>query len=1125
MCNAKKLTVAVLFGVMISHLFAADSLEKHFQSPPDSAKPHTWWHWMNGNVTAEGITADLEAMKRVGVGGFQAFHISRMPEGPVNYMSKDWRKLMQHTISEANRLGLEVCLHNCAGWSSSGGPWITPEYAMQKVIWTEQQVAGGKLVEIKLTLPKLRVQYFRDIAVLAFPTPESERGGKPGFRVDNWQGKAGFERDNHIKPDVRNVESGDIIDAASIVDLSDKMDTNGQLKWKAPKGRWTIVRFGYTPTGQRNRPAPPEGSGLECDKLSKAAVELHWKYSMQKVIDDVGSLAGKVLSNILIDSYEVGQQNWTKGFEKEFQNRMGYDLKNFLPALTGRVVKGLDITERFLWDFRRIIADLFAENYYGHFAEMCHRNELLLSIEPYGKPGNLDDFAVADIADIPMGEWWARTGERWHHASGKMAASAAHTHGRRHVGAEAFTAGRAGAAFVNYPYMLKAQGDYFFCKGVNRFIFHTFVHQPWNKNVVPGMTMGPWGFQNNRNNTWYEQGKTWNQYLARSQYLLQEGRFQADLCYFAGENAPQTFSNRADMKPVPPYGYDYDTISSKILMKLTVKDGRLVLPGLMEYRLLVMPEGPVRSEVLTKVQALLEAGAHVVWAKPESAPGLQNYPESDRFIQQAADKIWGPCDGENVKENAVEKGIIYWPGPLDSILESMGLKPDVEFDSVQAIAPTLYPGIGYEWIHQKIGSADIYLVSNQQEVSRQVKVVFRSNGRIPELWYPQTGETKQAPVYGVIKDGRTFVKLFMEPAEAVFVVFRYEISDASVVDMLYNGTTPFSDKATESAELTIHQATYGDLNHDASRKMDITAKLQSLVSNNSIEVVVGNKLAGRDPAYKTIKQLRVSYSLGGRQMTTLLNEKETLKLGNDIAETIAASEPACLAVSNNGLVLSAWQSGEYESVYSDGKRKKVNVSAIPEALDLSSDWKLHCPEGWGPSEVILDKLISWTEHSDPEMKYFSGTAVYKKQFDVPTDRLNGDGIVNLDLGGVKLFAEVILNGQNLGILWKPPYKLDVSGLLKSKDNNLEIRVTNLWVNRLIGDAQYSFTDEYVPEKQPNVMVIKEIPDWLKKGETRPETKQKTFTTCRFYTKDSPLVESGMLGPVTLNSGVKKYISE
>lgn len=1116
-------TITVLTVTAGSSLSAADDLRENFQSPPNSAKPHTWWHWMNGFVSAKGITADLEAMKSAGIGGFQAFQIERrMSPGPVGYLSPQWRKLMKHTITEADRLGLEVCFHNCAGWSSSGGPWITPEASMMKVAWTQQQISGPKSATLKLAPPTGRNKYSRDIAVLAFATPKSERGGKPGFRIDNWESKAGFERDNHIVADTRTVAAEDRIDADAIINLTSSLGADGKLKWKVPAGQWTVVRFAYTPTGVQNRPAPREGRGMECDKLNKSAVDLHWKNTVQKVLDDAGPLAPKVLNNILVDSYEVMQQNWTKGFEKEFENRMGYDLTNYLPALTGRVVTDLDVSERFLWDFRRVIADLMTENYYQHFADLCHRHDLVMSCEPYGRPGNLDELAVADVADIPMGEWWARSPAGLFHSSSKLAASAAHTNGRAVVGAEAFTAGRATAAFIQHPYNLKAQGDYFFCQGVNRVIFHTFVHQPWGDDVLPGMTMGPWGFQNNRNNTWYQQGKAWNDYLARSQYLLQQGDFQADICYYMGEQAPQTNPVREKMQPPAPTGFDYDMISRNNFMKLSVEDGNIVLPGLMQYRLLVMPTGPIRPEVLEKANQLLNAGGNLVWAKPDRSPSLQNYPSADQSISQTADKIWGPCDGVEVLKNSVGKGTVYWPQPLQKILASIGVQPDVQFQSVEPIASTMFTGIGYEWTHRKIDDTDVYLVSNQQEVARNVEVLFRVDGRSPQLWDAKTGEIS-TPIYTTTDDRRTSVKLHLESADAVFVVFAPPTDQANIVDLLHDGFTPFTEKASQPKTLTIIKATYGVLDGDASRQADVTQKIRAKVTNNSVQVEVKWKLLKTDPAQGTPKQLRVDYQLGDERLSTVVNQNDMLVINRSIDPAAAPPQPATLVNTDQGSRLQIWQPGLHEAVYSDGQRQSFTVDKIPAAIDLSKQWDLHCPKNWGPTDVSLDQLISWTQHENPELKYFSGTAVYKKQIKVPADRFAADQSIRLDLGDVQLIAEVIVNGKNRGVLWKPPFHVDVTDDLKPGTNDLEIRVTNLWVNRLIGDQQFPALYNYEPGSKPGEALIEAIPDWLTGDKPRPQSKAKTFVTCNFFTKDSPLMPSGLIGPVKLHFAVEKTL--
>lgn len=1080
---------------------------------------------MNGYVSAEGITKDLEAMQRTGMGGLQAFQIEfKMDPGPVKYLSKEWRELMTHAFREADRLGLEICYHQTAGWSSSGGPWITPEYSMQNVVWTERQVAGGKQIELQLPRPEnLRDDYFQDIAVLAFPTPASERNGGKGFRIANWEAKAGFRRDNDIKRDTQEVAPGEVIALNTVMNLSGRMDAKGQLRWKAPRGEWTIVRFGHAVGGKRNRPAPREGRGNECDKMSKAAAELHWKNTVQKVIDDAGPLVGKSFNNVLIDSYETGEQNWTKGFEKDFQQRMGYDLIPYLPAVTGRVVTGLDHSERFLWDFRRVIADMWTENYFAHFAEMCHEHGLLLSCEPYGAPGNMDDYAVADVVDIPMGEWWARTSGGPFASSAKMAASAAHTNGRRFVGAEAFTAGRMAAAFVNHPYSMKAQGDYYFCQGINRFIFHSYVHQPWGDDVLPGMTMGPWGIQNHRNNTWYEKGKAWNEYLARSQYLLQEGKFQADLCYYPGENVPQRAKAREDMTVPAPVGYDYDTISRGNLMKLTVEGDRLVLPGLMEYRVLVMPEGPVRPEVLEKIRSLVSEGAHVVWAKPESTPGLQGYPAADQLVKTVVKEMWGSSNANTGGENALGKGKIYWPRPLDTILESLGVLPDVEFQSLQSAAPTLREGNGYEWIHRKIDSKDVYLISNQQELSRQVKVLFRTQGRVPQLWNPETGEIGQVPLFETTEDGRTLVKLSLAPAQSVFVVFEKEISTPHLADVRHNGQTLFGEEVGPRSALTIHRAIYGVLDGEPQNQVDITARIKACVSGDSLNEIVNGKLVGKDPAKGQVKQLRVDYSLGEQRLTKTVRENETLEINKGLEVGPAPAEPARLLISEGRAQLTAWEEGDYELVYGDGKVSELTVGTVPAALDLSTSWNLQCPKGWGPSELKLEKLASWHTHSDPALKYFSGTGVYTKSFNLPAERLGDELAVQLNLGDVQVIAEVILNGKNLGFLWKPPFEVEVSGLLKPEGNELEVRVTNLWVNRMIGDEQYPELDKYLAGDKPGENLVEAIPSWLKRGAERPKTERKTFSTCKFYTAASPLEDSGLIGPVQLRFGVRNEV--
>ena len=366
----RHLVASLGLGIVFTATVAfADQLESGFQHPPDSARPQTWWHWMNGNITKAGITADLEAMKEIGLGGATIVNVDcGIPRGPVSFMSPEWREDFKFAVEEANRLGLKLCVENCAGWSSSGGPWNTVTNAMQRVTTSELVVTGPTNFDSVLPQPATKLDFYRDIAVLAFPALDTKA------TIPNIDAKAGFNDRAVLSAANAGSSTEGAIQRRDMVELTSHMAAGGKLTWRVPAGKWVILRIGYTPTGKNNHPAPKEGEGLECDKFSKAALDAHWDGFMQKVLDDIGPLAGKALDSSLIDSYEVGGQNWTKNFREEFKARRGYDPLKFLPTFTGRLVDNPEISERFLWDMRRTIADLFAENYFGHFAELCRKH-------------------------------------------------------------------------------------------------------------------------------------------------------------------------------------------------------------------------------------------------------------------------------------------------------------------------------------------------------------------------------------------------------------------------------------------------------------------------------------------------------------------------------------------------------------------------------------------------------------------------------------------------------------------------------------------------------------------------------------------------------------------------------
>ena len=889
---------------------APDELAQGFVRPPASAKPHTWWHWMNGNVTAAGITADLEAMKRVGLGGAQIFNVDYgIPAGPVKFMGPDWRTLVVHAVKEADRLGLELCIHNCAGWSSSGGPWVQPEDAMQSIAMREQHVVGPQHLQAKLPEPGAGAGRYRDIAVLVFPTP----GGDPGkdtLRIADIARKAGFEtpqKERALAPPADARPTNLAVGPATIVDLTGLLSADGTVAWDVPAGAWTVLRLGYCPKGTTNGPAMPEGRGLEVDKMSRPAMDAFFAGMMQTVINDVGPLAGKTLNSALIDSYEVGPQNWTPQFRDGFAKRRGYDPLPWMVTLTGRVVGGMALSERFLYDYRRTIAELHRDNYFQYFAELCHRHGMLASVEPYGN-GLFDDLAAGAACDIPMGEFWV--GSRGS-ASLKLASSIAHTTGRKIAGAESFTADWHSGRWQNDPYALKALGDRAFCMGINRFIFHRYAAQPW-LDKAPGMTMGPWGVHFERTNTWWEPGAAWLGYIARCQYLLQAGLFVGDVCYYAGEDSP--LGSRAGDPPLPA-GYDCDALSRELLLtRLSVRDGRIVLPDGMSYRLLVLPPTDAMTPaVARKIRQIVADGACVVGPRPTRSPSLSDYPDCDAQVRRIGDNVWGDCDGRTVVVHAFGKGRVIWGQPLNEVLSSMGVGLDFTY--------TAEPGAELLYIHRTAGDAEIYFVSNQAQASQTVTCSFRVTGKWPELWHPDTGVIEQAAVF-TEAGGRTAVPMVLDPSGSVFVVFRRPVGRADHLTALRrDGASAFDLQAEPGAKLELRRAVYGVLD-DPNKQVDVTEQLRARIRDGLLIAQADNQIGG-DPAFLVVKQLRVDYALDGQERTAIIGENSTLVLPEEAAARRPAAEPH---VGDDGrALLVAWRGGMYEAVTASGKVARVVV--------------------------------------------------------------------------------------------------------------------------------------------------------------------------------------------------------
>jgi len=861
-----------LLGIILAGAIAAEAspppapapekLESGFESPADAFKPHIWWHWMNGHVTKEGITRDLEDMKRIGYGGFTIWNTHEgIPKGPVEFASEDWWAMLEHTMDEAERLGLEMGIFNGAGWSQTGAPFVTPDKAMQEVAWTEAKVTGPGKVRVKLEvpvaalgierdmqrdpvinrryyMPREHVEgWFRDIAVFAVPAIPA---GQEPWTLNDWRYKAGFGKLAHrFQPDMREAPADQVIAVDQILDISKFMNAEGELEWVAPAGEWTILRMGHQPTGRNNHPASHGGRGLEIDKMSAEAVDFYWENFLDRVVATAGDRIGKTFMNIITDSFEVGHQNWNQDFAESFIAAMGYDIRPFLPVVAGRIVGSVEFSERILWDYRKVIGDLVVQNYFGRMHERCRAAGLLYGSEPFGTYGNTNDYAAAGTADVPTCEFWAfQTGRIGRLGEAKMAASAGHTYGRRLVDAEAFT-GMASRIFETHPDMMKAQGDFYMAMGVNRFSFHSWVHDPYG--VVPGLGLGTYGSRFDNRNTWWPFSQPWHEYLTRCFFLLQQGEFVGDVLYFVGDEAPLRSEGLLREKILPdlPASIDHAFANEEILRQLRVEDGWLKTPHGSRFRVLVLPPTPWMSvSLLEKTAALLADGAVVVGPKPVSPPGKRTPAETARF-DALVHQLWGDWDGASAFSRKVGKGMLHADVPLDQVLVQHGIEPDFSFthQGDKPERPPPHRGSDIEFIHRRAGSDEIYFLSNQIPEEVAVTASFRVTGKVAEIWLPETG-TIHKPAGVRTTDTHTELPLRFGPNESCLVIFRdaahasatepppWSRSETVVADLSEGWTLAFPDGASVEMPALL---SWTDLTDDAHRHHSGTATYRKLI--------------------------------------------------------------------------------------------------------------------------------------------------------------------------------------------------------------------------------------------------------------------------------------------------------
>lgn len=1089
-----------------------DLAAAQFADPPFASRPSTYWVWLNGFTDEEQLLHELAELKKNGVGAAYILEFGhyggQVPPGPA-YFGPESVRTIARVAREAQRLGLEIGVTNASSWNS-GGSWVTLDHASKGLYYSRLQVTGPSRFSAELPMPEVEPNapknsdgspaLWEPVAVLAVPEAERVPGfdflidlapgahtidrvvfhnGRPEFAARDFvvyasatgtdtadfrevvrgtlqRGRgaqtfrfpalraqylrlrvlSGYGRDrielNEFEgytPDGRNVvttrtpvgtkitggllrataeagldrqwRAGNVCDGnledgagswavegpppplvrrrSGVIDLSARVDRGGRLTWDVPEGAWTILRFIWAANGQQLVRPSPNSRGLIIDHFSAAAARMHTGHMLEQLRRELGDLGETALKYFYACSYEVRGAIWTPGLPAEFRRRRGYDLLPFLPVLAGAVVESEDVSERFRIDYRRTVADLFIDNFYRASREVAHRYGVKLVAEA-GGPGlplhnvPVDALKAQGALDIPRGEFW-HGGRMW---VVKETAAASHIYGQRLVQMEAFTSW---AHWQDGPFDLKPSADRAFCEGMNHVVWHTMPHVP-RQAGKPGWSYHA-GTHLTPNDTWWPMARPFLDYLARCSHMLRQGLFVGDVCYYYGERG-YNFVYEKQVDPSLGPGFDYDVTNSDVILnRMSVKDGRIVLPDGLSYELLVLPNHPdMDPQVLEKLEQLVRAGAAIAGPKPSRATTLRDFPRADERVRAVADRMWGACDGKEVREVACGKGRIYWNVPLREILRRRGVGPDFTFESRRGEADC-------DFIHRRDAGTDIYFVRNRRNQWAEVDCVFRVRGRAPEIFDPVSGETRLVPVYQPVEGG-TRLAMALPPSGSVFVVFRAPEPAVRAAGLTLNGAPAAVNTIAESAAA-----------------------------------------------------VEVSAAPGG-------------------AIRIVTSRPGRYALRGRGEA----------------------AIALPAPRELAGAWEVAFPEGWGaPPTKTFARLVSWTEDDDPGIRYFSGIATYRKNFELPPEMIARGLRLYLDLGDVRVVARAALNGKPLGIAWAAPFRLEITAAARTGANRLEIEVANTWSNRITGDHN---------------------------------TTGKKYTNTNLpWKKDTPLLASGLLGPVRI----------
>ncbi|MCD6347244.1 MAG: hypothetical protein J7L96_07480 [Bacteroidales bacterium] len=751
--------------------------EKGFINPSMENRPLALWPWLNGFVDTTKLVYELEQMKSKGMRGALIWDVGALsdpekmiPAGPA-MLSAQSLKYFSLAMTTGSKLGLDIGWFASSSWNA-GGPWVEEANAAVELLSSTQVVKGPSKQYIRIKKPKNGVGELTRYSILAsMAIPYSETK----------------EIDNTV---------------AQTILLDEFTSEDKYITWEVPEGKWEIISFFMSNSGQKLECPSPNSNGLIIDHLSQIATQNYFDSVLNR-LDPINTPENH-LKFLMLDSYEVWPMtDWSPLFIQEFYSRYRYDPVPFLPLLQGYNTKDTAIGERFRGDYHRLVSDMIIENHFAQSVEFANKNGFeMLTEAGHGGYSRVDPLKALGNSHIPMGEFWNR--ERFWVT--KEAASAAHIYGKRLVAAESLTGWN---HWQHGPTDFKQLIDVAFCAGLNQIVFHTFAHNPEIAGK-PGFVYHA-GEHINVNTTWWEMVRPFMDYIARCSYMLRQGNFVGDACLYYGDQAPNLVPPRridpnitpifdndhclhcGKPKPVNPgamAGYDYDYMNADIITTaLEVENGRLVLPSGLSYKVMLIPNRvDISLEVLRSLKTLVYEGAIVIGRRPERSTSLKDYPGCDEEVKAIAEKLWGKCDGEKVLSNTYGKGKVFWGKSLEQVLKELGVQSDFEVKGIDN------SDLHIDFIHRQTGTEDIYFVSNSSQIEEKVTCIFRvDKGRVPELWDAETGLIQRVVEYSKVENGIS-IELIMDPLASRFVVFTSNTTGENDAGLSYDLQYGFHQK-------------------------------------------------------------------------------------------------------------------------------------------------------------------------------------------------------------------------------------------------------------------------------------------------------------------------------------------